>query len=138
MKEFLLELYDIFKKFIYFITHFKTSIVSLEEDSLVAIRYFINFGELFKAKIRLKTMVALWPKNSEAKYLLGFVYVMFEDNKMAVYYFNKLQDDKKYSNISKKFMSFIDNNKSMLLVDEYWKNLSIVAVEEYVEKNSSI
>ena len=138
MREFLLELHDIFKKFIYFITHFKTAIIALEEDSLISIRHFIEFGELFKAKIRLKTMVALWTKNSEAKYLMGFVYVMFKDNDMAIYYFNKLQDDKKYSAMSKKFIYFIENNKSTSLVDEYWKNISISCVEDYVKKNSDI
>jgi predicted NAD/FAD-binding protein len=107
---------------------------NLQEDSLSAAYSLIDDGLLFEAKLRLKTLVSLWPKNSRARYLLVLAHILDDKIELAKKVLNELQEVDKNFDKDGKLRFFLENGNFDMARKVYYKNYSIVLLEKYIEE----
>jgi hypothetical protein len=107
---------------------------NLQEDNLSVAYSLIDDGLLFEAKMRLKTMVSLWPKNSRARYLLILAHILDDKIESAKKVLNELREIDGNFDRDGKLRFFLDNGNFDMARKVYYKNYSIVLLEKYIEE----
>ncbi|MDR0572271.1 MAG: tetratricopeptide repeat protein [Rickettsiales bacterium] len=114
---------------------------TLQIDNMHMAYRLLDEGYLGEAKIRLKTIISLWRRNYEARYLLVLVYILDGKKDLAQKTLSEIPKyNKNFSRNERGFVSrakllfFIENGDFNELRKIYFEDFSILLVENYIEK----
>jgi hypothetical protein len=96
-----------------------------------AIDYF-DIGMLDECHTRLKIILKIWPKNEQARYLLGLTCVCGEETEEALKYLNYV--DGHYQEQAQRLIRIIESGMSELVVKKYLENTSLFAIENEIKE----